>query len=90
MELDPFVLPAVNLSLLAGVVIFVLRVVAKGTWMHAGTHKEIVDQLVARYEEMREDRNYWRSENARKAEYVEQAMSTTKAAVKAANGTPPP
>jgi hypothetical protein len=64
----PFAIQGASLSLLAGVLIFLFRIVAKGTWMHRDTHLEIVaglkavaDGLKAVIEEERQEKVYWRS-----------------------------
>lgn len=82
----PFLLPAVNLSLVAGVVVFILRVVAKGTWMHKATHDEIVTEWREKYLEVRADRDYWRKGLLDQAGVTERLAKATEIVVKTTNG----
>lgn len=78
----PFIFPVVNLSLVAGVVVFILRVVAKGTWMHKTTHDEIVTEWREKYGEVRTDRDYWRNAALAVSGVTDRLAAVTEQAVK--------
>jgi hypothetical protein len=84
--LEPLIIPVVNGSLVIGVVIFVLRIVLKGTWLHRDVHLEIVNELKEKYQEAVQDRNYWRQQTMDLSGITSRALTATEKAVEHGNG----
>lgn len=87
MDALPELLPIINSVSVVGVVVFVLRIVVRGTWLHRSTHDQIVSIVQERLEETRADRDYWRGFGLRVTEVAEKAADVADVVVgKEGNG----
>lgn len=74
------------LGALALSLIFLFVIVVRGTLVPRGSHKEIISVWKERFEQVEEDRNYWRAAYERQVELSNKAVELAEAKLRKAQG----
>lgn len=81
LEAAPELLSILNSVSVVGIVVFILRIVVKGTWLPRVSHDQIVALVQERLEETQVDRDFWRGHALRVTNVAEKAAEMADVAV---------